>query len=29
MLLAQALTEAMPLVSNEPLFDGYGLQRLW
>ena len=29
MLIAQALTEAMTLVSNEVLFDAYGVARLW
>lgn len=29
LLIAQALVEAMTLVSNQALFDGYGLQRLW
>lgn len=29
MLIAQALTEDMLLVSNETLFDAYGVQRLW
>lgn len=27
--VAQTLAEAMTLVSNEALFDGYGVQRLW
>ncbi len=29
MLIAQALAENMTLVSNETLFDAYGVQRLW
>ena len=29
MLIAQALAEAMTLVSNEALFDGYGIDRVW
>ena len=29
MLIAQAMIEDMVLVSNEYLFDGYGVQRLW
>ena len=29
MLIAQALAEAMTLVSNESLFDGYGVARIW
>lgn len=29
MLIAQALAENMMLVSNETLFDAYGVQRLW
>ena len=29
LLIAQALSEAMALVSNEAVFDGYGVQRLW
>jgi PIN domain nuclease of toxin-antitoxin system len=29
MLIAQALTEAMALVSNERQFDAYGINRLW
>lgn len=29
LLIAQALVEGMPLVSNEALFDAYGVQRLW
>jgi PIN domain nuclease of toxin-antitoxin system len=28
-LIAQALTEDLLLVSNEKLFDSYGVQRLW
>ncbi len=28
-LIAQALVEDLILVSNEPLFDGFGVQRLW
>jgi PIN domain nuclease of toxin-antitoxin system len=29
MLIAQAQTEALVLVTNETLFDAYGVQRLW
>lgn len=29
MLIAQALTDQLILVSNETLFDRYGIQRLW
>ena len=29
MLIAQALARNIPLVSNEPLFDRYGVRRLW
>src|SRR5262249_33508487 len=29
LLLAQALVEDIPLVSNEALFDSYGVRRLW
>ena len=29
MLIAQAMTEDLVLVSNEALFDSYGVQRLW
>lgn len=29
MLIAQAMIEEMILVSNEELFDAYGVQRLW
>jgi PIN domain nuclease of toxin-antitoxin system len=29
MLIAQAQTENMPIVSNETLFDSYGLRRIW
>jgi PIN domain nuclease of toxin-antitoxin system len=29
MLIAQSLTEAIPLVSNEEVFDAYGVQRIW
>lgn len=29
LLIAQALTEDMTLVSNERLFDGFGIKRLW
>ena len=28
-LISQALSEGMVLVSNEALFDGYAIQRLW
>ena len=29
MLIAQALARNIPLVSNEPLFDRYGVRRFW
>ena len=29
MLIAQALTESLTLISNEQLFDRYGVSRLW
>ncbi|MGH9583692.1 MAG: type II toxin-antitoxin system VapC family toxin [Bryobacteraceae bacterium] len=29
MLIAQAQTENMPIVSNEALFDTYGVRRVW
>ena len=29
LLIAQALVEGLTLVSNEALFDGFGVQRLW
>ena len=29
MLIAQAQAESIPLISNESLFYGYGVQRLW
>ncbi len=29
MLIAQSLAERMPLVSNEVLFDRYGVRRIW
>jgi len=29
MLIAQAMLEDMSLVSNEFLFDAYGVRRLW
>jgi PIN domain nuclease of toxin-antitoxin system len=29
LLIAQALAENIPLVSNEALFDAYGVRRLW
>jgi PIN domain nuclease of toxin-antitoxin system len=29
MLIAQAIIEQMPLVSNETVFDRYGVRRLW
>lgn len=29
LLIAQAITENMTLVSNEKLFDGFGVKRLW
>ncbi len=28
-LMAQSLIEAVPLVSNEAIFDGFGVTRLW
>ena len=29
MLIAQAQAELIPLISNEAVFDSYGIQRLW
>lgn len=29
MLIAQAQAEGIPIVSNEELFDGYGVRRIW
>ena len=29
MLLAQAQMEDLPLVTNETLFDGFGITRVW
>ena len=29
MLIAQAQTENLPLVSNEVVFEGYGVRRIW
>lgn len=29
MLIAQALTEGVPIVSNDRALDGYGVKRLW
>lgn len=29
MLIAQAQAEGIPIVSNEAIFDGYGIQRIW
>jgi PIN domain nuclease of toxin-antitoxin system len=29
LLIAQAMVEDMLLVSNEAVFDGYGVSRLW
>lgn len=29
LLIAQALTERVPIVSNEKLFDAFGVERLW
>ena len=29
MLIAQSLDESLTLVSNEALFDGFGVTRLW
>jgi len=29
MLIAQAITENMILISNEKLFDDYGVKRFW
>lgn len=29
LLIAQALVERVPLVSNEAVFDGFGIERLW
>ncbi len=29
MLIAQSLAEDLPLVTNEGIFEGYGLRRVW
>jgi PIN domain nuclease of toxin-antitoxin system len=29
LLVAQALAEGIPIVSNDPAFDAYGITRLW
>jgi PIN domain nuclease of toxin-antitoxin system len=29
LLIAQALTEGLPIVSADPAFDAYGVQRIW
>lgn len=29
LLIAQSLAERIPLVSNETLFDGFGVERIW
>ena len=29
MLIAQAQLEDVPVVSNDPVFDGYGVRRIW
>lgn len=29
LLIAQALVERVPLVSNEAVFDGFGVERIW
>jgi PIN domain nuclease of toxin-antitoxin system len=29
MLIAQAQSENMPIISNEALFDAYGVRRIW
>jgi PIN domain nuclease of toxin-antitoxin system len=29
MLIAQAQAEAMPIVTNEQIFEGYGVRRVW
>jgi PIN domain nuclease of toxin-antitoxin system len=29
MLIVQAQTEGVPIVSNETVFDDYGISRLW
>lgn len=29
MLIAQAQAEGIPIVSDEEIFDGYGIQRIW
>jgi PIN domain nuclease of toxin-antitoxin system len=29
LLVAQALTEGIPVISNDPVLDAYGIQRLW
>lgn len=28
-IIAQSLTEAMPIISKDEIFDAYGVQRLW
>lgn len=29
LLAAQAIIEGIPIISNDPIFDSYGVQRLW
>jgi PIN domain nuclease of toxin-antitoxin system len=29
MLIAQAQAENLPLISNEEIFDSYGIRRIW
>jgi PIN domain nuclease of toxin-antitoxin system len=29
MLIAQAQAEGVPIISNEVIFDSYGVQRIW
>lgn len=29
MIAAQALCEAIPVISSDPAFDGYGVERIW
>lgn len=29
LLIAQALVERVPIVSNDAAFDGYGVERIW
>ena len=29
MLIAQAQAESIPIISNDPVFDAYGVRRIW